>query len=80
MVFARYDTPGWQHYRSVHLLGGGAWRISDEARARVAARFGACDVCQALVAGDVGLARGLMLSLLGPPSGVASSAGVVSLE
>ena len=80
MVFARYDTPGWQHYRSVHFLGGGAWRISDEARARVAARFGACDVCQALVAGDVGLARGLMLSLLGPPYGVASSAGVVRLE
>ena len=41
MVFARYDTRGWQHYRSVRFLDGGAWRVSDDARDRVAARFAA---------------------------------------
>ena len=65
MVFARYDTPGWQHYRSVRFLDGGAWRVSDEARGRVAARLAACDVCQALLVGDVDLARGCMVSIAG---------------
>ena len=80
MVFVRYDTPGWQHYRSVQFLDGQPWQISVEARRRVAACFAACDVCQALVAGDLGLARGIMLSMLGPPSGVVGVDGVVLLE
>jgi hypothetical protein len=79
MVFARYDTPGWQHYRSVRFLGGGAWRVSDEARGRVAARFAACDVCQALLVGDSDLARGIMLSLMGPSAGGVASPRVASL-
>ena len=80
MVFARYDTPGWQHFRSVRFLDGSAWRVSDEARGRVAARLAACDVCQALLVGDVDLARGLLLSLLGSVSGGVASARVVGLE
>ena len=40
----------------------------------------ACEVCEALLVGDVDLARGRLLSLLGSVSGGVASARVVGLE
>ena len=65
LVFVRYGVGAWQHYQSVCFTDGRSWRLSEGARCRVEALVAGCPVCGALVHGNVDLARGLMLSMLG---------------
>ena len=80
MVVVRYELGSYQHYESVAFEDGGPWRVSAAKRELLEHRFRTCEVCRAVASDDAGIARTLVLSMLGVSASLGVSGSSAAVE